>query len=120
ACDQDARVDWVTNQVVGAAGHQFRVVLLRHRGAPVAPDVRAGPDREPQSQGEEDEPDGSAPGIGVEAVAPKCPQANQEAYDDNDDTPDPHPGAPRNAALLGRKACPEPVQPERRPSDGED
>ena len=76
ACDQDAPRR-VANQVVGTAGHQLWLVLLRHRGAPVTPDVHARPDREPQPQGEADGPCG-APRIGVEAVAPKRSQANQE------------------------------------------
>src|SRR5215831_12909829 len=75
---QKARVDWVANQLVGAAGHELWVGLLRHRGAPVPPEMNASPDREPQPYSEEDEAEASAPRICIEAVAAKGSQANQE------------------------------------------
>ena len=93
----------MADQVVGAAGHQLRLVLLCHRGAPVAPDVHAGPDREPQPESEEDEPEAGAPRIRVEAVTPKGSQADQEDHDDNDHRPDTQLAGPRDAAPLHRE-----------------
>src|SRR3954471_21170314 len=82
ASNQDAQVDRVADQVVRAAGHQLWLVLLGHRGAPVASDVDAGPDRKSQPESEDDEPEAGAPRIRVEAVVAEGSQADQEDHDD--------------------------------------
>jgi hypothetical protein len=82
--------------------------------------VHARPDREPQPESEEDEPDPGPPRIGVGGVAPKRPEPNKEDRDGDDHQPDPQLARPRDAALLHGEGRKDPVQPERRPADGED
>ncbi len=85
---QDARVDGVADEAVGTTGHELRLILLHHRHAPVASDVHASPDREPQPENEEEDPEGSAPRIGVQVVAAEGPQAEQDDGDNDDRRPD--------------------------------
>jgi hypothetical protein len=106
--------------VVRATGHQLRVFLLRHWGAPVAPEVDARPDSERQPRGEEGEADTGAPRIGVGAEALKRPQANQEDREGGDHHPDAYLPGPGNAAPLHGERRRDPVQPERRPAHRED
>src|SRR5256885_7583679 len=108
----------MAHEAIRAARHELRLVLLRHRGAPVAPDVDARPDREAQAEGEEDEPDAGQPRIGVDAVAAKRSEPNEEAGDRRDHHPDPELARPRDAASLHGEGRYQPVQPEGRPADG--
>jgi hypothetical protein len=73
-----------------------------------------------QSESEEDESDGGPPRIGADAVASKSPEASQEDRDDGDHHPDPQLARLRDAALLRGEGRQDPVEPERRPADGED
>ncbi len=66
------------------------------------------------------EPEASAPWIRVEALVSKGSQADQEDRTDDDHRPDTQLAGPRNAAPLHGEGRHEPVDPERRPSDGED
>src|ERR1700733_4179397 len=109
----------MANQAVGAAGHQLRFILLRHWCAPVAPDVHAGPDGEPQPECEEKEPEASTPWIRVETALSEGPQADQENGQDDDPRPDAQLAGPKDAAPFHGEGCHQPVDPERRPADGE-
>ena len=101
--------------------HELRLVLLRHRGSPVAPDGPPCPDRERETEGEEGDPDTGAPGIGVECVVPpERSEADEDHHDDEDHHPDPPLAPPLHAASLHGEGGGEPVQPERGPTDPED
>ena len=75
---------------------------------------------EPQPEREEDEPEAGAPWIRVEAVASEGSQADQEDGKDDDHRPDAQLAGPSEAPPLHGEGGHEPVDPERRPSDGED
>ena len=54
------------------------------------------------------------------AVVSKRAEPDQEDHKGDDHEPDPQLARPRNAAALHREGRHQPVEPERRPADGED
>ena len=78
------------------------------------------PDREAQSEREEDKADAGSPGIGVDALALEHSEADQNDREDDDQHPDPQLAGPRDMALLHGEGRHEPVQPKRCPRDAED
>ena len=97
APEEDARVDRVADDAVRAAGHELRLVLLRHRSPPVAPDVDARPDRESQAEEEEDEPDAGAQRIGVARRVRETLRGGQTITTTNEHRPDPQLARPRRS-----------------------
>src|SRR5664279_671839 len=110
----------VADERVRPACHQFWLLFLGHRRAPVSPDVDSGPDRESQPEGDEYESDASAPNIRIHTAASEGSQAGQDNRGYHDRSSDTQLVGPRDPALLRGEGSHEPVGPERRPPDGDE
>jgi len=119
--DDQARVDRVPDQAVRAGGHQFRLVLVRHRRAPVAADVQPCPHGERQAEQEERQPYARQHRIGPGLMPPKAPGAHRDNHHDEERDPQPDetvpPAGPTGLHSAGRD---EPVGPEDDPPNHDD
>ena len=114
--EQDAGVDRVAHEAVGAVGDQLRFLLLAHRHAPVAPEVDPRPHRQQQPGGEHDRSDHAEYELVVRAVggvAPQNPRQDEREHDDADPGRPPPPACPSSAWRLRPRAA---SRSRRRPS----
>jgi hypothetical protein len=74
----------------------------------------------PSPSAEEEEAEAGAPRIRVEIAVSEGTRADQENDRDEEQHPDSQLARPQNASAFRRESRDEPVNPEGRPSDGED